>query len=282
MPQTFYNGCPMSNTPPIKLSWLDGLATGPRAARYLIARPMLWKYSVGAVLVMSLLFGALTWLLVARAVGWVGSAWAVPDGELARVGRVLVQIAVGAVATAGAALLTALASGAIAAPFNDRLSAHVEELELGPSSETFSWSVFAGDVAMGVWHTVLNAALWLVLVGGSMLLGLVPVVGLVLGPLCGVLATAAVVALEALDYPLSRRRLSWDSKIRYVLSRRRPALGFGLAMTAMLSVPVLNFVAAPVAVVGGTLLFCALGEPAPDGGLPVGRPRHLTGNTNEE
>jgi len=74
----------------------------------------------------------------------------------------------------------------------------------------------------------------------------------------GVVWTALFACAEYLDPPLARRGGSFV-EVRQVLARRTAlALGFGLVVTVLLWVPLLNLFLMPLAVVAGTLLHRSL------------------------
>jgi len=74
----------------------------------------------------------------------------------------------------------------------------------------------------------------------------------------GVVWTALFACAEYLDPPLARRGGSF-AEVRQVLARRTAlALGFGLVVTVLLWVPLLNLFLMPLAVVAGTLLHRSL------------------------
>lgn len=66
---------------------------------------------------------------------------------------------------------------------------------------------------------------------------------------------AWVLALEYLDYPLGNWNLTTRQQRLLLRKRRMLALGFGSGVSLLTAIPVLNFVAMPAAVIGGTLLW---------------------------
>ena len=66
---------------------------------------------------------------------------------------------------------------------------------------------------------------------------------------------AWVMALEYMDYPLSNWNLTIRRQRVLLRKRRMLALGFGSGVTLLTTIPVLNFVAMPAAVIGGTFLW---------------------------
>jgi CysZ protein len=159
--------------------------------------------------------------------------------------------------TLGIVVVYALA-GILATPFTDYLSEKVEELVLGPRESGFQWKIFMGDIWLSVSHSALNLVLYLAILLPMLALNLVPVAGNILFVAVSSTLTVYFMARDMLDGPLSRRRLSFRSKLRYVWRHRVLMAGLGAASALLLWVPLLNFLCLPLAMTGGTLLFCHL------------------------
>lgn len=206
-------------------------------------------------------------LVVAAALVWapelVGIFWERPAGVgfgdmllagmwLAGVAFVaLFLIALGVICIYGVA-------GLILTPFLDYLSERVEELTVGPRPEGFAWPVFFRQVSVSIWHSLLNFALYLAVMGLLLLLNLIPAAGQALFMAGSSVASAFFLAREMLDGPLTRDRLRWTDKYRVVWRHKAATMGLGAATAVMLWIPLLNFVCLPVAVTGGTLLYAHL------------------------
>jgi CysZ protein len=159
--------------------------------------------------------------------------------------------------TLGIVVVYALA-GILATPFTDYLSEKVEESALGPRENGFQWKVFLGDIWLSVSHSLLNLVLYLALLLPMLALNLVPVAGNILFVAGSSVLTIYFLARDMLDGPLSRRRLSFRNKLRYIWRHRALTAGLGAASAILLWVPLLNFLCLPLAMTGGTLLFCDL------------------------
>ena len=146
----------------------------------------------------------------------------------------------------------------LASPFYDVLAGKVEARLLGPSDEPFAWRTVLGDAWMSVQHSLLGLLLYGLSMGLLLLLNLLPVVGSALYAALSTTATVFFLARELMDIPLSRRRLGFFEKIRWMGGHKALLGGLGLATMAMLAVPVVNLLLMPVAVLGGTLLYCHL------------------------
>ena len=193
-------------------------------------------------------------LVVTRWFQWI---WIGPALLLLKLAGALLFLLVAGVLVLVAFLLASL----LASPFHDALSRRVEEIETGAVRD---------DTGEGLAGTLREAGralreesrrllFYLAVVGSLLALGvLVPGAHLVTGPA----ATAFTVLFLPLDYAsytLDRRRFSFRDKRRWVLGHRSVMVGFGAAAFLTCTIPLLNFAAMPLLVVGGTLLALRLG-----------------------
>ncbi|HEV8322745.1 MAG TPA: EI24 domain-containing protein [Myxococcota bacterium] len=167
-------------------------------------------------------------------------------------------------------------SAALAAPFNELISEKVEEETTGVAAPPFSLPRFAGDAALAVGHTLLATAL---LAGGSVALALVgwlvPVVGTLVAFAGGICLTGFFLVLQGTDPAASRRRWSFRRKLALVSANFWVAGGFAAGGLVLLAIPVVNLLAVPALVAGGTRLFVEIEGPRggaePSSGSPLGR-----------
>src|SRR5262249_19011590 len=150
-----------------------------------------------------------------------------------------------------AAVLVFLAlQGVLAAPFCDVLSARTEAQVSGAPPPTAGLSGSAVSLA----PPAPRATGYLAVVTALFVIGFVVpgtwVVSLVVASLYA--------ALDYLDYPTTRRRWSLGRKLGLVGAHKGATLGFGLAASVLTAVPLLGLAIAPMAAVGGTLLFLDL------------------------
>jgi CysZ protein len=150
--------------------------------------------------------------------------------------------------------LTLMLAGIVASPFNEVLSERAEHRMMGevvPSEE--GWKALVVGGAKGVAQAAATGIPRVILVG---LLSLIPGVG----PIIGAIVASYFIALEYTDYAFERRKYGFRQKLRTVWKHRRMAMGFGLGMDLLLIIPFVNFLAIPIAVVGGTAVAIALDE----------------------
>ncbi len=146
----------------------------------------------------------------------------------------------------------------VATPFNDMLSERIEVSLLGSVNESFSIKVFLRDTGVSIAHSLLDMLLWIALILPLLVLNFLPLVGTLLFSVLSGLATVFFLAKDMLDGPMTRRRFSYAEKVAVVRSDLPLMGGFGAATAVLLWVPVVNLFLVPVAVAGGTALFCHL------------------------
>jgi CysZ protein len=181
------------------------------------------------------------------------SAWATPfaDGWPAP-WKDLVRGAVGFVIIIAALALSSTVFTAltltIGDPFYQRIWRAVEA-DLGDAP---------ADDGGGFW-TALGEGLRLVLLGILiailvLLIGLIPVVGSVLGPVSGVVLTGRLLARELTGRAFDARDLSSADRSRLFSGRRARVLGFGVATQLCFLIPGGAVLVMPAAVAGSTIL----------------------------
>jgi CysZ protein len=148
-----------------------------------------------------------------------------------------------------------LAANLVGAPFNGRLSEKLEaQLTRTPPPS-------AGRV-IGTLAALRNAiasefAKLGYLVSRSLpllILSFIPVLNLA-APALWFLFGGWMLALEYLDYPMGNHGIQFAEQNRRLQQRRALVAGFGTAVLLMTLIPVLNFLAMPVAVAGATQLW---------------------------
>ncbi|MDB2479712.1 sulfate transporter CysZ [Porticoccaceae bacterium] len=89
----------------------------------------------------------------------------------------------------------------------------------------------------------------------TLLVSFVPLINLLAPVIAGCWAAWSL-AIQYLDYPADTEAVSFNQLIDQAGQNRWPAMGFGFAALGASAIPLLNLVALPAAVVGGTLLWC--------------------------
>jgi len=235
----------------------DGLRVPLVGVRHVLAHPSTWPLLVLPTCITVVMF------VVALVVAWTAVPWLmglvwVPgptNGAVVHLLYAFVANLLRALFLLVVGVTLYFTAGLVAVPFNDRLSAHVEQAVLGRDpSAPFDWR----DVPISVAHSALALALWLPVMLGLWSLELVPVLGSLLHLLLSTLATSFFLGRELMDGAMSRRRWAFRDKLAFVWRHRGPALAMGAVASLLLAVPLLNGLFLPVLIAGGTELFLRL------------------------
>lgn len=147
-----------------------------------------------------------------------------------------------------------LVANFIGSPFNGRLAEKVEQRLIGYAPPS-SGQVYT---TAGVKNAVRSelGKLWYLASRSLPLLvvSFIPVIN-VFAPLLWFLFGAWMLALEYLDYPMGNHGILFEEQRRKLRQRPMLALGFGMTVVALTFIPILNFLAMPVAVAGATGLW---------------------------
>ena len=238
----------------------QALARGLR----LLGKPEIRVYVVVPLLINLLLFGALIWYgysQFSELVAWLMSH--VP-GWLEFIEWFIWLFFVVLSALTVFFTFTPVAN-LIAAPFNALMAEKIEEMLTG---EEVAGGVSFAQMALDAIRSQLGKLVYILLwAAGLFLVSLVPVLNLV-APLLWVLFGSWLLSLEYFDYPMGHHDLVFAEEKRLLRGRRGIALGFGGGVMVMTSIPVVNFLAMPVAVAGATLLWVEQIRPSRDSSAP--------------
>jgi len=233
--------------------FLKGASYVPRGLWFLLRHPQAWPYAalpllVNALLLAGFLFGA--WHGHDDVMRWIG-----PDAPAAWL-EVVLWIAALLLVLLGAVVATLLVSAIIAGPFQEKLSEVIEGLASDDpfEEEALSVAVIAKDALGAILGGIERLGLFLVVVLPLMAFTLVPVVGLA-GVVLLFAWSSFFLALQFSDPYFARRKISRMAKIGRLREQLSMSMGFGVALTALMLVPLLQIVLSPALVVGGTLMW---------------------------
>ena len=228
-----------------------GIYDGLRGAAYLVSNPRLWKWVLAPAIVAAVvLVVAIGWILallspwIAGLAAYFPGSWA--DNVLKLIAGVVLFFASVSIFVSIAAL--------IAAPFNEMLSESIEERVTGVPGPKFRVLRFLGDIVIGILHAARRVAVYLVVMGGVLILGVaVPVVGTIVAAVLGFIATARFASYDAFDAIWARRRYKYRDKVGYLRANRWRTLGMGAVVAVLLIVPGLNVVGLSIGATAATL-----------------------------
>ena len=226
---------------------LQALARGIR----LLNKPGVRVYVIIPLCINLLLFGALIWYGYSQFQVLVEWMMSFVPGFLGFL-EWLIWLFFGVLAALTVFFTFTPVANIVAAPFNALMAEKIEIHLTGkaPSSD-ISFAKMAIDAIGSQLRKLVYIMLWAL---GLFLISLIPVVNLI-APVLWVVFGSWLLSLEYFDYPMGNHDLVFDQEKRYLRERRGIALGFGSGVMVITSIPVINFVAMPVAVAGATLLW---------------------------
>lgn len=257
------------------MSTFDQLRAGVRAHaagwRFLRRHRALWPWAAGPFLIQLLCLVAAASYFAAHIdvlAGWIhgwlppitpGSGWwhgLVAGGmTILRTGLTWLF---GAVALLLLLLLAFLCGSLFAGPFNEVLAEKTEHLATGRPEAPCCWRTFLPNAWRAIRVELQKAGL---LLGVPLLLlplQLIPIVGTLLGTTLSALWTTWATGFTFVDYPQSTRYSPFRARWRFARRHTPALLGLGLAFW----IPGYLLLCTPALVVGGTLLYTELAQPA--------------------
>lgn len=179
-----------------------------------------------------------------------------PDSKILYVlwwiGGTLTQIA----AAIGALIITPWLVMLVGLPLCGPLAEKADEVLGGAPSDGGFWSDIFGALRSTAGMTALGLAGAIVF----FLMGLIPVIGLVTTPFVTFIWTPLFLCFDLYDPVLARRQYRFRRKLRSVTSNPGTGISMGLTGMALMSIPVVNLLGLPVAVLGGVVAVHELDE----------------------
>jgi CysZ protein len=179
-----------------------------------------------------------------------GLSW--PDWALR-----LAWLAFGALAAVLLFFTFSLIANVLASPFNGLLAEAVERHLTHPeAAQHFSWKHLVAESGRALYAAIRKLFYfgWRAL--PLLILSLMPGLNLLAVPLW-ILFGGWMLAIEYLDCPLGNHGQLFPAAAQKLRGERGMALGFGLALTVLTMLPVVNFLAMPIGVAGATAMYCA-------------------------
>ncbi len=187
-------------------------------------------------------------ILVLVGLAW-GGAWMIGQGveqsALAE-GRWLLQILAVLLIFFVAYLIYLPLTRIFLAPFSDKLSRKTTELSGAVATPEREIGFFKS-----IWEGAKLVAVQLVMV---LFILVITLLFAPLGVPLGIFMTICFCGLDFVDVPLSVRGLTVRQKLRFLWTNRAFVFGFAVTAYLLLHIPIVNLLALPVGVIGGTLL----------------------------
>jgi len=153
----------------------------------------------------------------------------------------------------------ALLANLIAAPFNSLLAARVEASITQTSAATAAPETYWKLILRSIGSELKKLSYFIAWLIPLCIITIIPVINIV-APFCWLLYAAWSFALEYTDYPLANHGRYFPEIKQHNRNHRMRSLGFGTGVFLMTSIPLLNFLAMPVAVAGATHLTVKTGS----------------------
>jgi CysZ protein len=224
----------------------------------LIRRPRIRRFVIVPLLINVLIFAGVIWYAVTQfdlLLDWLTPTLPTWLDWLQWLIWLLWPVFAVAVALVVFYLFTPIAN-LIGAPFNALLAERLEtQLTDTPAADgdkgLISLLKGTGKTIVSELKKLLYLIAWAI---PLLLLFIIPGIN-VLAPLIWFIFSAWMLSLEYTDYPMGNHNLNFRQE-RDILGRRRSlALGFGSAVAVMTMIPIVNFLAMPVAVAGATAMW---------------------------
>ena len=227
-------------------SLIAGAITPFRAMRLIAKNPALWRLSIAPIILSAFLFASLLGLaLFLLRIFAHSSIFAVLSDYSGIVFAILATLAVIGFTLIAGGFITFFIS-LISSPLNDLLAEKTEvTLEV---KQVARWNVgrFLRTLWIDLRKTVIAFLAWAVFSLGLF----IPVANAIF--FCGL---ALLNTFTYITYPQSRREQGLSESLQWIIHHPWKSLGFGLTTSLLFSIPLVNLIALPVSVVGGTLLF---------------------------
>lgn len=140
----------------------------------------------------------------------------------------------------------------IAAPFNAIMSEKIEEMMTGKDINSgVNLMTIIKDSILSQLGKLLYVAIWSL---GLIIISLIPVINFI-SPVLWVVFGSWLLTLEYMDYPMGNHDLTFSQQKAKMKTRRGLTLGFGGGVMVLTSIPIINFIAMPVAVAGATAMW---------------------------
>jgi CysZ protein len=143
----------------------------------------------------------------------------------------------------------------VCAPFNGFLAGAVESALTGNEPGAgIGLTQLPAEIVSAMKSESIKFIYFMVRALPLLVLFLIPLIQLI-APVLWFLFCAWMLALEYLDYPLGNNSIDFSNTRQLLAKHKGLVLGFGIGVMIITMIPVINFIAIPVAVSGATILW---------------------------
>ncbi|MCG6214869.1 sulfate transporter CysZ [Vibrio furnissii] len=143
----------------------------------------------------------------------------------------------------------------IAAPFNGLLAEKVEEKLTGQKVNDDGVLAVVKDVPRIMSREWRKLVYVLPKAIGLFILLLIPALGQTLGPILWFIFTAWMLAIQYCDYPFDNHKVSFNDMRNSLKQKQGKAYTFGMLVSVLTTIPIINLFVMPVAVCGATAMW---------------------------
>ena len=143
----------------------------------------------------------------------------------------------------------------LGAPFNGFLAQKTEELlTQSNSSEPTSFKDLIAIIPHSLKREIDKIRYYIPRVIVLFILALIPGVN-ILSPFAWFVMGAWMLSIQYSDFPMDNNKVNFGEMKTLLAQERLTSIGFGIAVVAALSIPVINFLVMPAAVIGATIMW---------------------------
>lgn len=142
----------------------------------------------------------------------------------------------------------------IGAPFNGFLAASVERQLTGNEIASENEQALLQVIILSIKSELQKILYFIIRAIPLLVLFIIPMVN-VAAPMIWFLFTAWMMAIEYADYPMGNHDIDFKQQREKLADNRQLAFGFGTGVMLLTMIPIVNFLAMPVAVAGATRLY---------------------------
>ncbi|MCX7878249.1 MAG: EI24 domain-containing protein [Ignavibacteria bacterium] len=239
----------------IKGNFITGFTYPFGTIRFFFSKPKIILYSVIPVIINLIVYSSAFIFSYNKLQSWIKSITGVDENSeiLINLLHYLLSFLSIMILLLICYFLFTIFGGLITAPFNEKISQLVEESFI--KGEIENKPGFFEDLIHSISAELKKIIFYLILLIPVFFINFIPVAGSLISGILGLLLSCFYNALDFLDYPMTRKRLSFRKKLHVVKKGRYLTYGFGLISFLLMFLPVINVFTKPLLVVAGTSLY---------------------------